>query len=384
MSTKVSIVDVRDYENVPIAVKNAIKLIDNDLPFNILDAKEILLKPNLLTAKKDACTQIEFVKGVILYFKEKGVFMDHLRIGDSPGQFKKFASDVAKDIGLFEICEEYGIKFIDFESEVPITENIENALKLKELRVAKAVYDCDILVNLPRLKTHAEATITGAIKNYWGIIPGGLKAKYHLLGKTAQQFGEVLADNYSWVRHNKPNRLTVYDLHKIMEGSMGPVSGKISEWNLILVGTDELALDIIALEIGKYNAKNVPHLKNAMERGLGVSSLDDIEIIGIPLEEAINKVPKLNVPGNRFSRFISYMAGHIGYKFMKKIPELNKPICAMCGECAQVCPAEAIEYKENNHPKFSRKKCISCLCCMELCPESAIIARSRGIKGLFD
>ncbi|GAI61274.1 unnamed protein product, partial [marine sediment metagenome] len=42
---------------------------------------------------------------------------------------------------------------------------------------------------LPKLKTHVEATITGAIKNYWGIIPGGLKAKYHLLGKNAQNFG---------------------------------------------------------------------------------------------------------------------------------------------------------------------------------------------------
>jgi len=384
MATKVSIVDVRDYENVPAAVINAIKLIDNYLPFDFLDSKKILLKPNLLTSKKDACTQIDFVEGVILYLKEIGVSMENLCIGDSPGQFKKFASDVAKDIGLYEICEEHGVQFIDFESSVPVMEKIEGALKLKEFHVAKAVYDCDILVNLPRLKTHAEATITGAIKNYWGIIPGGLKAQYHLLGKTAHHFGEVLSDNFSWVKNNKTNRLTVYDLHKIMEGSMGPVGGKIAEWNLILVGTDELALDIVALEIGKYNVNNVPHLKNAIERKLGAQSLDDIEIVGISLEEAKNKVLKFNVPGNKFSRFISYITGHIGYKYMKKIPELNKPICAQCGQCAQICPAEAIEYEENNFPIFSRKKCISCLCCMELCPETAIKARSRGIKGLFD
>ena len=384
MSTRISIVNVKDYDNIPTAVVGAIKLLDDNLHFNFLDSNKILLKPNLLRSNKDACTQISFVEGVIFYLKELGVSLENVFIGDSPGQIKKFASDVAKDIGLYEICEENGIQFVDFEKDAPIIEIIQDAIRMKDFRVAKVVHDCDILINMPRLKTHIEATITGAIKNYWGIIPGGLKAKYHLLGKNAQQFGEVLADNYSWVRENKPNRLTVYDLDKIMEGSGGPAAGKISEWNLILVGTDELALDTIALEIGKYKAKNVPHLKSAMERGLGIGDLGDIEIIGISLEEAKEQVPRFNVPGNKFSRFISYMATRTAYKYLKKIPKLNKTKCIMCGECAQICPAEAIDFKKNNYPIFSRKICISCLCCAEMCPETAIEGRNRGIKGLFD
>ncbi len=384
MSTKVSIVDVSDYDSIPIAVTQAIKLIDNSFTFNFLNSNKILLKPNLLRSNEDACTQVSFVEGVISYLKNIGVSLDNVYIGDSPGQINKFASDVAKDIGLFEICEQNNIHFVDFEKDPPIIESIYDSSRIKDYRVAKVVYDCDILINLPRLKTHIEATITGAIKNYWGIIPGGLKAKYHLYGKNAQQFGEVLADNFSWVRNNKPNRLTIYDLHKIMEGSKGPAAGNITNWDLILAGTDELALDIVALEIGKYKAKNVPHLKNAMERNLGVNDLKDIEIVGMSLEEAKRKVPKFNVPGNRLSRFISYMATRTAYKFIKKIPKLNKAKCAKCGDCAQICPTKAIDFKENNFPIFSRKICISCLCCAEMCPETAIEGRSRGIKGLFD
>jgi len=305
-------------------------------------------------------------------------------VGDSPGQSGKTASDVAKKIGLLEICEKYGINIVDFERDLPIIEKIEGALRLKEIRVAKAVKDCDTLINLPRLKSHIEATMTGAMKNYWGIIQGGLKAQYHLFGKNAEQFGEVLADNFSWIVKNKPNRLIIYDLQEIMEGRFGPGGGSMKQWDLILAGTDEVALDVVALEIGKVKIKNVPHVKNAIERNLGVGTLENIEILGMPLEEAKKQTPKFNVPGNRFTNFIAYMSGHMAYKIIKKMPNLVKKKCAMCGQCAEICPAEAIEFIEGNYPMFSRKKCISCLCCSELCPENAIIAKSRGIAGLFD
>ncbi|MFX1501415.1 MAG: DUF362 domain-containing protein, partial [Promethearchaeota archaeon] len=189
MPTKISIINVKDFESIPEAVIGAIKLIEENLPFNFTNSKKILLKPNLLTSKKNACTQPSFVEGVIIYLKEKGVSMENVSVGDSPGQQGKSASDVGKKIGLLEICEKYGIKLVDFESYRPIVEKIEGGLRLNQIHVAKVVKECDILINLPRLKSHIEATMTGAIKNYWGIIQGGLKAQYHLLGKTAEQFG---------------------------------------------------------------------------------------------------------------------------------------------------------------------------------------------------
>ncbi len=384
MSTRVSIVNVNDYDSVSKAVFGAIKLIEPNLSFNISSSEQILLKPNLLRASKDACTPSSIVEGVILYLKEQGISMNNVLLGDSPGQQGKSVSDIAKEIGMFEVCEEHGIKLIDFGSEPPVIEIIEDAVSMKEYRVAKAIKDCDILINLPKLKSHAEATMTGAIKNYWGIIPGGLKAKYHLLGKSADEFGEVLADNFSWIVKNKSNRLTVYDLHEIMEGAKGPAAGKMTKWDLILVGTDELALDVIALEIGKLKAKNVPHVKNSIERNLGVGTLDNIEVVGMTLDEAKKFTPKFNVPGRTMTRFISFITGHMAYKIMKRIPNLMKTKCVQCGQCAQNCPAEAIEFEKGNYPTFLRKKCISCLCCMELCPEDAIEAKSRGLSGLFD
>ena len=383
MSTKIAIVDVTKHENIPDAVVSAIKLIEKDLVFNFLNAKKILIKPNLLSDNKKACTQPCIVQGVINYLKQIRVSMDQVIIGDSPGQLKKSASKIAKEIGLFEICEKEGVKVVDFEEGTPLRGKIDGAIRMKEFYVAKAVDDCDVLINLPKLKTHAEATITGAIKNYWGIIPGGQKAKLHLLGKSAEKFGEVLADNFSWIINNKHNRLIVYDLQKIMEGPKGPGAGKMVEWNLILVGTDELALDTIALEIGKFNAKYVPHLKNAKERGLGIGNLEDIEIIGMTLEDAKKQVPKFKVPGKFLTRITSFFSGRTFYKVAKKIPKLNEEDCEKCGQCSEICPADAINFEAKHYPRFIRKKCIACLCCMEMCPQHAIDVKRRGIGGLF-
>ncbi|MFW9825679.1 MAG: DUF362 domain-containing protein, partial [Candidatus Thorarchaeota archaeon] len=105
MSTKVAIVNVKEYETVPEAVNSAIKLLKNDLGFEITRSEKILLKPNLLTSKKDACTQPAFVEGVISYLKEIGIPMSNVSLGDSPGQSEKIGSDVAKAIGVYDLSE---------------------------------------------------------------------------------------------------------------------------------------------------------------------------------------------------------------------------------------------------------------------------------------
>ncbi len=384
MPTKIGIVNVKDYENIPDAIVVAIKLIENDVNFKILECKDILLKPNLLRATKEACTQPVFVEGVLKYLKESGVQMEHVSIGDSPGQIKTSATQIAKKIGLYEVCEKAGIRFLNFEQDIPVHEKIEGSLRLEDYYVSKSVKDCDLLINLPKLKTHGEATITGAIKNYWGIIPGGLKAKFHMVGNTPDKFGEALADNFSWIVNNKPNRLTVYDCVRVMEGPMGPVSGNMKQWDLILVGTDELALDVVALEIGKFKgSKYVPHLKNASERGLGVYNLENIEILGLSLEEAKKITPKFKVPGRTMTRFASFITRSIVYKVTKKIPILKKKLCVKCGQCSEVCPANAINFSSGSYPEFLRRDCISCLCCMEMCPQEAIKPKLRGFGGLF-
>ncbi len=120
MSTKISIVNIKNYDSILDAIEAGITLIADTLPFDIRGCKNILLKPNLLRATKDACTQPIFVRAVLKYLKDIGVENDNIRIGDSPGQIKISAKRIAEKIGLYEVCEEAGIKFINFEHEIPV------------------------------------------------------------------------------------------------------------------------------------------------------------------------------------------------------------------------------------------------------------------------
>lgn len=317
ITTKISIVNIKDYESTEDAVIAALKLIESDLKYKFDNSRNILLKPNLLIDKENACTQPSIIRGVIKFLKLKNISPDNIFIGDSPGQVRKTATFIAKKLNIYDISIEEEIKFVNFENEAPIKENINDGIKLKEIYVSKPVKESDVIINLPRLKTHGEATITGAIKNYWGIIPGGLKAKYHLLGRNPYEFGECIVDNFSWIVKNKKKRITVYDLDKVMQGPMGPVSGKMVNWGLILAGTDELALDVVALEIGKVNALNVPHLANAVERKLGIGDLENIEILGISIKEAKKITPKFKIPGMRLNKFAAYFTSRVSHSFQK-------------------------------------------------------------------
>ncbi|UCB46549.1 MAG: DUF362 domain-containing protein, partial [Spirochaetota bacterium] len=95
MATEISIVNVNDWGSIEDAVVQAIRLIEDDLPFDFNRSKYILLKPNLISKNKNACTQPEFIEGVARYLKDKGVPANSIKIGDSPGQTQKTGSYVA-------------------------------------------------------------------------------------------------------------------------------------------------------------------------------------------------------------------------------------------------------------------------------------------------
>lgn len=120
MSTKISIVNLRNYDSILDAIEAGITLNADSLPFDIRECKNILLKPNLLRPTKDACTQPVFVRAVLEYLKDIEVENDNINVGDSPCQIKSSAKMIAKKIGLYEVCEEVDVRFINFEQEIPV------------------------------------------------------------------------------------------------------------------------------------------------------------------------------------------------------------------------------------------------------------------------
>jgi len=147
-----------------------------------------------------------------------------------------------------------------FYKEVSVPKGVE----LKKVRVLKPVLDADLIINLPRAKTHADTTVTLGLKNLMGLIWDRKKfhARYNL--------HQAIADLASLIRP----QLTIIDASTAMTagGPGGP--GPLARLNLVVAGTNPLEVDALMVSLSKwygrkYSPSEIKHLALASKMGLG-------------------------------------------------------------------------------------------------------------------
>ena len=241
---------------------------------------------------------------------------------------------------------------------------------LKALDVADFALSTDVIISLPKLKTHAFMVLTGAIKVMFGIVPGLTKAGYHAKLLTKERFAEMLLD----VLRFAPPALSIVDGVVGMEGD-GPSAGDLRHLDVIMASSDSVALDMAAAHMLGIDPREVPALAAAMRRGLVSGRLEDLQLLGVEWEEL--RVPDFRLPIG--GREITSLPGFILRLMTRTLvvsPQANGR-CVGCGICAENCPVQAITI-EDKTARMDWGACIRCYCCHELCPERAIdLKRSR-------
>lgn len=277
MTSKVVIERCRSYsaEEVRSAIKEALAPLGGIASF-VHAGQKVLLKPNLLfpSAADDAVTTHPvFVQEVSRLVLEAG---GKPFIGDSPGFGS--AKQVARKSGLLEAAEKLGIEVVEFTH--PVSAGLSRLPSLAGVTVDRMALDTDIVINLPKIKSHAQVVFTGAVKNMFGCVNGKRKAFRHLiLGSRDAQFGKMLVQIYSLVSP----ALTIMDGVTAMEGA-GPRKGKPRHLGLIMAGADGIALDMVLKEI-LGAPEDPPYLTSAREMGLGPRGLDGIHVEGCSIED---------------------------------------------------------------------------------------------------
>jgi uncharacterized protein (DUF362 family)/Pyruvate/2-oxoacid:ferredoxin oxidoreductase delta subunit len=374
---KVAIVKVKK-EDVEAAVREAIELLGGIKQF-VADFKEILLKPNLLSAPKEKHLRekirtdpriLDAISKMLLELNKKVLIADSCSAGHQGGTRRAL-----KYSGYLEIGEkDENITVRSLEQNGPLTIDIKGK-KLGKICISKDFLEAEAVINVPKMKTHSMTVYTGAIKNLYGTITGGEKTRIHSLGGNLQGFSQCLVDIYSF---EKPKiKLNVMDAIIAAEG-MGPgASSDPVEMNLILASSDTLALDAVAFSLMGHDPAIVPTLKYAAEQGLGTININEIEILGEKLEtqKKTFKLPKTGL----VSRIPFQKLANI----ILKVPKYQSG-CIGCRDCERGCPEEVITVSKNNNgnwePKIDYKGCISCFTCIEVCPESCYTFESRNLK----
>lgn len=340
----------------------------------------VLLKPNLLMGKpieRAVNTHPEVLRSVIQWVKLFNP--SKVYVCDSAGGQKPGITELAmKDSGILAICQEEGVDCIPFEKTEREHYEVKNPLDLKEFVSTDLIKKADLIINIPKIKTHGQCLLTCCIKNMFGTILLGNKAKTHAQFPTLDRFSSALADIYSV---SNP-QLTVIDGILCQEGK-GPSQGDVVELNLILAGYDGVALDTLVCKIVGFDPKEVLYLIKAEEKGLGTSDLTNIDLLGEKVETVrrdFKRPPKhpISMPLPR------WLADYVGRTIFKAHVKFKPEKCRLCSTCWINCPGEAImppiELKKGNVPRWIKKKCIVCYCCVELCPYEAVDFKLNYIK----
>jgi uncharacterized protein (DUF362 family)/NAD-dependent dihydropyrimidine dehydrogenase PreA subunit len=369
MKSSVSIVKCPNYDENKVlsGLRRSIDLIGGIQTF-VKKGHHVLLKPNLLYGKspeKAVTTHPAIVKGVIEIVREAGGVPF---IGDSPS------------IGsLMKAAEKAGIKAVADEMKCPLVEFNRPVLPpngkgkiFKQLEIDQTVLEADVIINLPKWKTHVQMLLTLGVKNLFGCIPGPRKALWHLkAGEDRKTFAQILVDLYQVIQPS----LTLLDGIVGMEGN-GPNSGRPIPLGLILASGDSLSLDQIVCDLLGISRKSLLTNRVAFEQGLGK---DKIDVVGERVEDV--KISNFQFPtlSQMDWNLPGFLTEALKNAFTSR-PFIEEERCIACDRCEEICPPKALANKGKDLI-FDYEQCIRCFCCVEVCPEGAIsIKPGWGLK----
>jgi uncharacterized protein (DUF362 family) len=220
--------------------------------------KTIVLKPNLVEFAPGSPinTHPAFVASVMRAFQAEGAASVHLAEG--PGH-RRATFDMAESAGYFEAIPRFDQNFTDL--------NLDNvklvrparpfSAHLAELYLPVTVLNADLVVSLPKMKTHHWAGATLSMKNLFGVIPGAVygwpKNSLHWAG---------IPQSIATIHQLVPRQFSIVDGIEAMEGN-GPILGRSKMTGVILAGADPIHVDSTCCRVMGINPERVEYLRLA-------------------------------------------------------------------------------------------------------------------------
>jgi len=243
--------------------KQIAEVLEEDFLFEekIKNIRSIFIKPNLVTdvpqyINNGANTDIRIIEAIISYLNNFPSLEIYLGESETGTKVKGRKLEYAlKNMGILKMQKKYNFKIINLTEDEKEEITIPNGKILKKIKLSKTFLSSDLIINLPKIKTHKYATITCALKNMFGVIPDPLRIIYH------QNIHQIIADLNKFF-YSKI--FTITDGIVCMEGQ-GPLYGKPRKLNLILFSNNPVANDYVVSQIMKISPQKIKHLQLANE-----------------------------------------------------------------------------------------------------------------------
>src|SRR2546430_1776581 len=273
-TSRVAILEAKSYQ-APLEeiIRRGIHLFKLDLK-----GKRIVLKPNLVEfdPKGVINTHPSVIEAAISSFRSLGA--REVVVAEGPGH-RRDSEYLLAASGIYDVINEHRVRYVDLNTDdVRRTKLRSSFTNLRELYLPETLFNADLLVSMPKLKTHHWAGVTLSLKNMFGVVPGSVygwpKNALHWAGI----HGSILDINSSL----PIPQFAIVDGVVGMEGN-GPLQGQAKQSGVLILGDDLVAVDAIAARLMTIEPRKIEYLEIA-DRFLGNISHDRIELVGERLE----------------------------------------------------------------------------------------------------
>lgn len=246
---------------------------------------KVLLKPNVVFWTKvvpfpkwGVITTSRVVEDMVILLKEKGV--DDITIGEGMVTWNPKDTETPahafESLGYQTLSKRYGVKVINFFERPFKKIDLEQGLSL---HFNTDILECDLVIDLPVLKTHNQAKVSLGIKNLKGALNINSRKKCH----SADPEKDL---NYLIAKLPEPLPPIFSLLDGIYTNERGPsFDGKIRRSNILIASADVLSADLVGAKALGFDPEEVPHLVQAARNQGRPLDLSDIAIAGERLEE---------------------------------------------------------------------------------------------------
>src|SRR6266404_3866513 len=273
-TSRVAILEAKSYQtSLKDIINRGVHLLKLDVK-----GKRIVLKLNLVEFDPAGVinTHPAVIEATIDSFRSLGA--REVVVAEGPGH-RRDSEYLLTASGIYDVIKEHRVRYVDLNTDdVRLTELRSDFTNLRQLYFPEALFNADLLVSMPKLKTHHWAGVTLSLKNMFGVVPGSVygwpKNALHWAGIN----GSIVDINSSL----PIPRFAIVDGIVGMEGN-GPLQGQAKQSGVLILGHDLVAVDATAARLMKIEPRKIEYLETA-GRFLGNISHERIELVGEQLE----------------------------------------------------------------------------------------------------